>query len=131
MNFSAFLFSFNGRITRKAWWLYVLASFVLGLLVNFMLPQPAIDPTSVDPAEALGQTFGAMPAWYWLYSLVMLYIGLAVNTKRWHDQDRSGWWNLLLLLTPLLLIGPLIMLVMLGFIGGTPGPNRYGEGPMV
>ena len=30
----------------------------------------------------------------------------------------------------LLWFGGLISLIMCGFIAGTPGPNRFGEGPM-
>lgn len=46
---------------------------------------------------------------------------------RWHDQDRSGWWTLLLLIP---IIGALAVIVMIGFIGSTPGPNRFGNEPM-
>lgn len=128
MNWSAFLFSFKGRVTRKAFWLFFLAMIVLAILMNMAIPQAEIDPAVTDPSLALSQAFGAIPAWYWLVQLVLLYISLAVYAKRWHDQDRSGWWSLLLIIP---LIGPLIVIVMLGFIGGTPGPNRFAEGPMV
>ena len=128
MNWSAFLFSFKGRISRKAYWLTLLVGLVIGFALQFALPQPQMDPAVTDPSEAMSQAFGAIPLWFWLVELVLLYIGLAIYAKRWHDQDRSGWWSLLLLIP---LIGPIIFLVMLGFIGGTPGPNRFGESPMV
>ncbi len=131
MNWGKFLFSFQGRISRKAYWLYLLASIVLGVLLNFALPgQPVIDP-SATPDQAMAAMsgyYGAIPFWYWLVQLVLLFIGLAVLAKRWHDQDRSGWWSLLLLIP---FIGWLVVLIMCGFIPGTPGPNRFGEGPMV
>jgi uncharacterized membrane protein YhaH (DUF805 family) len=68
----------------------------------------------------------ATPWWHWPAMLLMLVVGLAVSARRWHDQDRSGWWSLLLLLFP---IGPIAMVAMLGFIPGTPGPNRFGPPP--
>lgn len=131
MNWGKFLFSFQGRISRKAFWLYILASIVLGVLLNFALPaQPVIDP-SATPEQAMAAMsgyYGAIPFWYWLVNLVLFVIGLAILAKRWHDQDRSGWWSLLLLIP---FLGGLIVLIMAGFIAGTPGPNRFGEGPMV
>lgn len=130
MNWGKFLFSFQGRISRKAFWLYILASIVLGVLLNFALPaQPVLDP-SATPEQAMAAMsgyYGAIPFWYWLVNLVLFVIGLAVLAKRWHDQDRSGWWSLLLLIP---FLGGLIVLIMAGFIAGTPGPNRFGEGPM-
>jgi uncharacterized membrane protein YhaH (DUF805 family) len=68
----------------------------------------------------------ATPWWHWPVMAAMLYTGLAVATKRWHDQDRSGWWNLLLLAFP---FGALVMIGMLGFIAGSDGANRYGPVP--
>lgn len=131
MNWGKFLFSFQGRISRKAFWLYVLASIVLGVVLNFlaMPPQPVLDP-SATPEQAMAAMsgyYGAIPFWYWLLQLVLFVIGLSILAKRWHDQDRSGWWSLLLLIP---ILGGLIVLIMCGFIAGTPGPNRFGEGPM-
>ena len=131
MNWGKFLFSFQGRISRKAFWLYVLASIVLGVVLNIlaMPPQPVLDP-STTPEQAMAAMsgyYGAIPFWYWLVQLVLLVIGIAILAKRWHDQDRSGWWSLLLLIP---FLGGLIVLIMCGFIAGTPGPNRFGEGPM-
>ncbi len=131
MDWGKFLFSFSGRISRKAFWLYVVASIVFGLILNAvaMPPQPVVDP-SATPEQAMAAVsgyYGAIPIWYWLLQIPLFWIGLAVMAKRWHDQDRSGWWTLLLLVP---LLGVLIVLVMQGFIGGTPGPNRFGEGSM-
>lgn len=130
MNWGKFLFSFQGRISRKAFWLYILASVVLGVLLNFALPAaPVLDP-SATPEQAMAAMsgyYGAIPFWYWLVNLVLFVIGLAILAKRWHDQDRSGWWSLLLLIP---FLGGLVVIIMCGFIAGTPGPNRFGEGPM-
>ncbi len=131
MNWTTFLFSFNGRITRKAFWLYVLAAVVLGLILQAvaMPPQPVIDP-SATPEQAMAAVTGyyaAIPIWYWLLQIPLFWIGLAIMAKRWHDQDRSGWWTLLLLIP---IIGALAVIVMVGFIGSTPGPNRFGNEPM-
>jgi uncharacterized membrane protein YhaH (DUF805 family) len=121
MDWGKFLFSFNGRISRKAFWLVTLASFIISIGLNMV---------------ALGSAFGGgmdpnnmptIPVWFWLVQIPMLWIGLAVYCKRWHDQDKSGWFSLLLLIP---LLGFLIVIIMLGFIGGSPGPNRYGDSAM-
>ena len=50
---------------------------------------------------------------------------IAVEVRRFHDQDRSGWFALLNLIP---YIGPLIVLGMM-CIDGTPGENRFGPNP--
>jgi len=43
--------------------------------------------------------------------------GVAVHARRLHDADRSGWWLLVPVTAPLLLLP------------GTRGPNRHGADP--
>lgn len=50
-----------------------------------------------------------------------------MSFKRWHDIDRSGWWVLLNIVP---VIGGLACLIANGFIGGTDGPNQYGDDPL-
>ena len=52
---------------------------------------------------------------------------LAVNVKRWHDRDKSGWWVLIELIP---LIGSIWALVELGCLKGTYGKNRFGPDPL-
>ena len=121
MDWKNFLFGFGGRISRKAYWLYFVASLVLGILLNIAAMGTSgfsMDPSAPPPS---------IPIWFWLVQIPLLWIGLAVMAKRWHDQDKSGWWTLLILIP---FLGVLIVIIMLGFIGGTPGPNRFGETQM-
>lgn len=58
--------------------------------------------------------------------LVALFIpSLAVQIRRFHDQDRSGWFALLCFIP---YIGGIILIVFM-CIGGTRGPNRFGDDP--
>jgi len=62
--------------------------------------------------------------------LILLYLALfipwlAVQVRRFHDQDMSGWFVLLQFIP---YVGGLIMLVFM-CIDGTPGPNRFGADP--
>lgn len=117
MDWGKFLLSFNGRIGRKAFWLAMLAMIVI-YTVPMFFGAISVDPETQMPSYA---------AWYWLLILVLIWPSLAIQAKRWHDQDKSAWWILIGLIP---FVGGLIVLVMCGFIAGTPGPNRFGEGPM-
>lgn len=122
-------FSFQGRIGRKTWWLgYVLP------LVGLSIVATALDVglgfvTVEDAAPADGyavETRGIGP--FGLLSLVpMLWGGLAGQVKRWHDRDKSGWFVLVSFIP---LIGAIWVLVELGFLRGTAGPNRFGPDPL-
>jgi uncharacterized membrane protein YhaH (DUF805 family) len=54
----------------------------------------------------------------------LIWISVAVQVKRWHDRDKSGWWFLMNFVP---IIGWLWVLIECGFLRGTPGPNRFGE----
>ena len=121
MDWKKFLFSFDGRITRKAYWMYFVVALILGIVLQVAAIGTggvSMDPRAPPPS---------IPRWFWLVQIPLFWIGLAIMAKRWHDQDKSGWFSLLLLIP---LLGVLIVIIMLGFIGGTPGPNRFGEAPM-
>jgi uncharacterized membrane protein YhaH (DUF805 family) len=60
-------------------------------------------------------------------AILLTWMWIAIDVKRYHDRDRSGWW-LLLLLIPVL--GPLWLFVVLGFLKGTEGENRFGADPL-
>ena len=53
---------------------------------------------------------------------------LSLCVRRLHDQARSAWW-LLLVLIPVL--GPLVLAVLLLLRRGTPGDNPHGPDPRV
>jgi uncharacterized membrane protein YhaH (DUF805 family) len=57
------------------------------------------------------------------YSVAALLPGIAVTTRRLHDTDRSGWWQLISFVP---LVGVIVMLV---FVCQDSRPNRYGATP--
>ena len=57
-----------------------------------------------------------------LFSLATLIPYIAVGTRRLHDVDRSGWWQLIALIP---LIGWIIVIIWLAQEGKRP--NRYCE----
>jgi len=63
----------------------------------------------------------------YLIMIGLIWPSLAVQTKRWHDRNKSGWWNLIGLAP---IVGPLWAFIELGFLKGTPGANRYDLRPV-
>ena len=125
MSMKQLLFSFEGRIGRMPFWVATLVMIVVAVVLNVAIFGAAI--MSGDPS-ALGATPGSMGGVVSIGALVvaigMLWIGLAVQAKRWHDLDKSAWW-ILINLVPI--VGGLVTLVMCGFLAGTPAQNRFGE----
>ena len=111
-----FLFSIEGRIARRHYWLYYFVPF---LLISLGLALVDVLFGNYDPETGWGLLSG-------LFSLAALWPGLAVAIKRAHDRNRSGWF-LLVMLIPI--AGAIWLLVELGFLPGTPGPNRFGPPP--
>jgi len=121
MDWTKFLFSFTGRISRQAFWIFFAVGVAVAIGIN-MMAMGSMMGGDFDPNNP-----PQIPFWFWIVQIPILWISLAVYAKRFHDQDKSAWF-LLLMLIPIL--GPLIVIIMLGFIAGSPGPNRFGDGPM-
>lgn len=113
MDYKQFYLSAQGRVNRKQLWLYlVLPAVVVSLILSLI--DAAIG--TVDPESGLGLLSG-------LWSLIILIPAILIYIKRFHDRDKSGWWVLIGLIP---IIGALWLLIELGFLKGTDGPNRYG-----
>ena len=83
---------------------------------------------TIDPDTGAAQQ-GAI--FYVGMGLLILFVlgsfvpALAVQVRRFHDQDKSGWFVLLSLIP---YIGGIIVLVFM-CLEGTRGPNRFGADP--
>jgi uncharacterized membrane protein YhaH (DUF805 family) len=144
IDFRELLFGFSGRINRAKYWIavaiYWAVSIALGLVAFLTLAGVEIvrSTTMITP--------------FFIFAAVV-YIavavsGIAVGIKRLHDRNKTGWWLLVFYLVPglistvgtrmhglaiLNLVSTAIliwMIVELGFLRGTPGPNRYGADPL-
>lgn len=102
---------FNGRLTRRSFWLHG----VLGLTVFSLVAMALLEIAGMAPERAEATA-----------NLLIVWPLLAISAKRWHDRNLSGWLALLLLLP---VVGQLIALVVNGFLRGTPGENRFGPAP--
>ena len=101
------LFSFQGRIGRTPYWI---VSILWG--IAFQVAIHTLPPGEESPA-------------IWI-ALVLLFVSLwpllAVQVKRWHDRNKSGWWVLINFVP---IIGPLWALLELGFLGPFDEGNPY------
>ena len=123
MPLQKFLFSFDGRVSRAPYWLGLLAvlfidSIAFGLVGGFEL---------LDGDTMATERRGPSRLWALLVAVPLLWVGLALSVKRWHDRDKSGWWVFVNLVP---VFGWLWQLIECGFLKGTTGPNRFGQDPL-
>ena len=137
MDFKSLLLSFGGRINRQPFWIGFIVLWIVQMIAYFILmmlfgaSMPAMDPNlPADQAEAAAvNAMSGMMIMIPIFILGLLFLwpSLALYTKRWHDRNKSGWWTLIMLVP---VIGPLWMLIELGFLRGTDGANNYGPDPL-
>lgn len=87
------------------------------------------EKTLVLPTPPAPSIWKTSPPYYVaiIFFVVLWWSSLAVQAKRWHDRDKSGWW---ILINFVPLIGPIWALVENYFLSGTEGPNRFGVDPL-
>lgn len=106
---------FNGRSRRKEYWMFVLGVVILVVLLSII-------EGILGLSGMVGGVYGPLTT---LAMLGLLIPGLAVQVRRFHDQDKSGWFVLLGFIP---LLGGLVVLVFM-CLQGTQGPNRFGPDP--
>lgn len=136
MDWKNLYLSLDGRINRKPFWLGLLVMVIVTWVLEFVLfaifgvnMMPNVDPNA-DPAaaaEAASAMMGKMMVPLGILWLIIIWPAICLYAKRWHDRDKSGWWTLIGLVP---VIGGIWMLVELGFLRGTEGPNRFGPDPL-
>ena len=110
------LFSFKGRIGRGSFWtvIYLMPLFIGIAALPFELLR--------NFGSGLGTMGLIMSCLGWFFCS---WISLAVQAKRWHDLNKSEWMVLINLIP---ILGGLFSIGALGFVRGTQGPNRFGDG---
>lgn len=144
MNWLIRNFDPRGRTGRLGYWRYgIVASLIAAVIVAL----------TIAVAQAGGPGFLAFIPWF-----PLLVGSIIVGIRRLHDRDRSGWWYALYVFGPLAigglgepmlqfnergprLVGAglmllsamlwLLVLIELGFLRGTSGPNRFGPAPRI
>lgn len=96
--------NFQGRATRTQFWMFVLFNFIAVVILCVL--------AFVIPALSFLLS---------VYQIALLLPTLAIQVRRLHDTDRSGWWILLGFLP---VIGGLVLFIFY-LLPGTPGANRF------
>ncbi len=118
--------SFNGRINRAKWWLGSIVVFVVLVVLYTILMFVVGGGMTVNPDGTVSGG-GAMTVVSIVIYLAALWPSLALQIKRWHDRDKSGWWVLINFVP---FIGGIWALIECGFLEGTKGPNKFGPDPL-
>ena len=126
--------SFDGRLPRSKFWRYaglLLLVNATALLVNLAWARHL----TLSYFTSLFIFRGRMPdllesgdiTVYYFTSFFTFIPSLALNVKRCHDRNRSGWFSLVPLIP---FVGPIWYLVDIGCMRGTAAENRFGPDPL-
>ena len=151
------LFSLNGRMRRRDYWIYSLVIWVIVIAINyasFLLWGPG---GSYFKAFAIAKTHPFNGYVITVYAMIVVSAILRFNVaaKRWHDRNRSAWISALVTVVwytayatklffpatftgnpllsnlvglPMLAVG-LWTFIECGCLDGRPEANRYGPSP--
>jgi uncharacterized membrane protein YhaH (DUF805 family) len=117
MDYKQLLFSFNGRIRRLHYWM---AAIGVGVVYGIVATVLAMLMRNGGAMSMIGGILGLVVL------IGIIWVGLAIQIKRWHDRDKSWVW---IFISVIPIVGPIWSLVECGFLDGTPGPNKYGPSP--
>lgn len=107
---------FNGRSRRSEYWWFYLALFILMIFSEII-------SESSGSGSFVGGIISIVSGLAIIGSIIPL---LAVQVRRLHDINKSGW-NVLWGLLPI--VGPILLIVWL-CRRGTDGDNRFGPDPL-
>lgn len=115
---------FSGRSRRKEYWMFVLLTFIIvGVCMALMFAGGmSVDETG---QSVPGPLFWLGVALLGIWGVGSIIPSIAVQVRRFHDQDKSGW---MVLLGFIPYVGSLIVFIFM-CIEGTRGPNRFGGDP--
>lgn len=100
----------NGRMNRLKYFVINLILFIPVTLIEFLL--------STNDLVCL---FIAI-----ILLFIILPIGIIANIKRLHDINKSGWFSFFCFVP----LANLLLCLILLFVKGTTGPNRFGPDPL-
>lgn len=128
---------FSGRSRRKEYWMFALLNFIIFavlyvIMISVMGPsitetmmQAEVGMEPVQPPAGMMAGLGIVDLIMGIYSLAVFVPSLAVTVRRFHDQDKSGWFVLLAFIP---MVGGIVLLVFM-CLEGTHGENRFGPDP--
>lgn len=103
--------TFSGRATRSEFWFFMLFNIIISICLGII--GLLFDETNV--------LSGILQA---IYSLAVLIPNIAVSSRRLHDINKSGWWQLIIIIP---LIGAILLLIY--YCTDSKEDNKYGMNP--
>ena len=117
-------FDFDGRSSRSEfWWVQLFFVVVLTVIFIFFTNTNSIEAIENNNINGSGMLL-IMAAF--IFAITGLIPMIALSVRRFHDQNKSGWFYLLNFIP---YIGGIILLVFM-CLRGTDGPNRFGPNPL-
>ena len=153
------LFSFKGRIRRRDWWLWSIAATIIYLAAYWLVGTVLLGSSGAALASfaqrtsesLLPELIVTLPLMFvssalsakraqdrnmvaWPFIAIVIANTLTSFIPQIEEafaavQDGQAWQILILAFHVAAFIGSLYSLIMLGFMDGTPGPNRFGRSP--
>jgi len=100
---------FSGRANREKYWMFYLFYMLAYIILAIM--------------DEIAGTGGVLSGIFTLGSLIP---SIAIAARRLHDINRSGWWQLLILIP---IVGAIVLLIFY-VTKGDEGENRFGTDPL-
>lgn len=115
---------FSGRSCRMEYWMFTLLSVLVATAAVMLMVMGGIATSS--NGETAGPLFWVGGAVIVVWVIASIIPSIAVQVRRFHDQDRSGW---MILLGFIPYVGSIIVFVFM-CLKGTHGANRFGPDPL-
>lgn len=110
--------TFSGRARRKEYWMF----YLFHVLAMMILSIPAIISLANSESEDASMGLLSLPIIYFIGTIIPW---IALTTRRLHDSNRSGWWQLISFIP---YVGGIVLFIFTLF-DGTAGDNDYGPDP--
>lgn len=126
---------FSGRSRRMEYWMFTLFTVIVYIVLAMVMLGGGLDLEALasdSVPEGPGVLFWVGGGLFVIFVLAIIIPSIAVTIRRLHDRDMSGWWYLGAIVAGLIpyvgFIASLAFLVLM-FLPGTVGPNRFGDDP--
>ncbi|MEI6093114.1 MAG: DUF805 domain-containing protein [bacterium] len=104
--------TFCGRASRKEYWMFILLNAIVVLCFSII-------SISLDDKSAYYTLLSILFSIYYLFILIP---SVALTSRRLHDTDHSGWFQLIIMIP---IVGAIFLIVLLAGKGQTT-ENKYG-----
>ena len=143
-------FRFSGRLNRRPYWLRHLALYAVAFAI-IALPMVLLNGFGMFEKPGSSTVNILVTILVGAVLIIVLAASAAMQVRRLHDRNKSGWWLLFFAVLPIIaeagsaatldppltLVGAAVSfgisiwyLIETGFLRGTSGPNRYGPDPL-